>query len=78
MPYDVGLWVALLEAAGTAGLGAVGERWEEIVVVLGNGREASVPPSVMAAHRRIKAVAAVQHLGEELWRWQRETRSPHE
>jgi hypothetical protein len=54
-----GLWVVLLEAAATAGLGAVGEQWEEIVAVLGDGREASVPPSVMAAHRRIKAVAAV-------------------
>lgn len=59
VPYDDGLWVVLLEAAVTAGLGAVGEQWEEIVAVLGDGREASVPPSVLAAHRRIKAVAAV-------------------
>jgi hypothetical protein len=59
VPYDDGLWVVLLEAAATAGLGAVGEQWEEIVAILGDGREASVPPSVMAAHRRIKAVAAV-------------------
>jgi hypothetical protein len=59
VPYDDGLWVVLLDAAATAGLGAVGEQWEEIVAVLGDGREASVPPSVMAAHRRIKAVAAV-------------------
>ncbi len=46
VPYDDGLWVVLLDAAATAGLGAVGEQWEEIVAVLGDGREASVPPSV--------------------------------
>jgi hypothetical protein len=58
-PYDENLWILLLDVAASAGRGALGEQWEEIVATLGEGRESGVAPTLRAAYQRIRSAVAV-------------------
>jgi hypothetical protein len=58
-PYDENLWILLLDVAASVGRGAFGEQWEEIVTVLAEGQEPGLPPTVRAAHQRLRSAVAV-------------------
>jgi hypothetical protein len=58
-PCDENLWILLLDVAASVGRGAFGEQWEEIVTVLAEGQEPGLPPTVRAAHQRLRSAVAV-------------------